>query len=276
MANTPQNYNALGQQPLDAKYIFTNKTAFDALVQNNPIAYAFNFYKGMIVYLQQEEKFYIWENPFSKFFEKAEKLLQTNYIYPQGSVYNGLDYSGKTYNLLEFTYNKENIGLWTIGDDDKTVIVEIYENSNVNAFNSAELLAIWPNTEKIAFVGGTLTGIKLLGQPVQLFQEFIVDDWDNITYDIWNSVDGFNQDAKIRLIESGENVDYSAYENQIIGNSFKEVRIIHDNLEIKNKSSIYFKPVGETGFEIFVVDNANQSRSLQASVDSGDDMWIFP
>lgn len=262
-ANTPQNYSVLGQAPLDAKLIFKNEEALRLIITRNPIAYAFNFYKGMKVYFQDEEKMYIWENPFSEYYKDNKKLLVNNYIYPEGAKYEDLDYSNKAFNFIELPERKESIGIWNPEDDEKTIIVDIFEGSNVNAFDSAELLSIWPNTEKVSFIGGDITGIKLSGQPVALYQEFTVNNWNNLTYDIWNNTPEFNQIAKIRLLQPGEIVDYNVYENQILGNSFKEIRIIHDEADLKNASSIYFRPIEEDSFEVVVVDKLNQQRILK-------------
>lgn len=264
MAEVSQNYKTLGQAPLDAKLVFRDKAQFDALVTANPIAFAFDFYKGMKVYFQAEEKSYIWENPFSPYYKENSVLLDENYIYPSGSIYDGLDYSEKAFNLIELPYQKSDIGVWTESDDEKTIIVEIYQGSTVNAFDSQELLSIWPNTERVSFVGGNITGIKLFDQPVVLFQEFPVSDWDNLSYDIWNNATNFTQDAKLRLIEPGEVVDYTNYENEILGNSFQEVKIIHNSADAFRDRSLYFKPSGES-FEIQVVDKLGVKRTFVSS-----------
>ena len=52
-ANVSQSYHVLGQAPLDAKLVFKNKQAFIDHTVNNEF-FAFNFYKGMLVYFQEE------------------------------------------------------------------------------------------------------------------------------------------------------------------------------------------------------------------------------
>lgn len=262
-ANTPQNYRVQGQAPLDAKLIFLNLEQFNELRNNNP-AYAFDFYKGMKVYFQQEEKLYIWENPFSNNYKENEKLLIENFIYPVGSVYENFDYSFKAFNLIEVPYKIENIGVWDIDDDGFTVQVDIYEDSNINPFIVSDITNLWPSAERIAFVGGNITGLKLSNQPIELFQEFTVNNWQNLTYEIWNNDDGFIQNAKIKIIMPGEVVDYTQYANEIKGNSFKEASIIHDDFEMDEKNSIYFKPVGDS-FEMYVADKFGVKRKLVSS-----------
>lgn len=259
-ANTPQNYQTLGQAPLDAKLIFTNKEAFDNYVKDNS-TYAFNFYKGMKVYFQEEEKMYIWENPFSDNYKENEKLMTINYIYPQGADYEGLDYSGKAFNLIELPYKIENLGVWTKDDDELTVEVVIFEGSTVNPFDVNQIYELWPDAERIAFVSGDITGLKLFGQNIQLFQEFPAEDWDNLSYEIWNSATNFVQNAKIKIALPGEVVDYTTYQLNQKGNSFKEIAIVHSVSEMNNKNSIFFRPVGNT-FEIHVIDKLKVRRSF--------------
>lgn len=262
-ANTPQNYQTLGQAPLDAKMIFKNIETFNIVREQNP-AYAFNFYKGMKVYFQEEEKMYIWENPFSDHYKENEKLLEQNFIYPVGSVYEDLDYSFKAYNLIELPYMIPNLGVWEDADDEFTVQVDIYEGSNVNPFVVQDILDLWPTAERIAFIGGNMTGLKLSGQSIQLFEEFEVNDWGDLSYDIWNNTDGFTQNARIKIVMPGEVVDYTQYLNILKGNSFKEASIIHDDFEMDEKNSIYFKPVGDS-FEMYVADKFGVKRKLVSS-----------
>ena len=259
-ASTPQNYKTLGQAPLDAKLVFINIAAFNTLRQQNP-AYAFDFYKGMKVYFQEEEKMYIWENPFSDNYKENHKILDENYIYPIGSAYEDLVYEFKAFNLIELPYRIENLGVWDIDDGDLTVDIDIYEGSTANPFIISDITSLWPDVDRIAFIGGDITGLKLAGQPIALFQEFSINDWDNLSYDIWNNTDGFVQNAKIRIVKEGEVVDYTQYLNKITGNAFKEAGIVHSISDMLHKNSIYFKPTGNT-FEIHVVDRLNIRRSF--------------
>lgn len=257
-ANTPQNYKTLGQAPLDAKLVFTNIAAFNKLRQQNP-AYAFDFYKGMKVYFQEEEKMYIWENPFSDNYKENHKILNENFIYPIGSAYEDLVYEFKAFNLIELPYRIENLGVWDVDDGDLTLDIDIYEGSTANPFVISDVTSLWPDVDRIAFIGGDITGLKLAGQPIALFQEFSINDWDDLSYDIWNNTDGFVQNAKIKIIKEGEVVDYTQYLNKITGNAFKEAGIVHSISDMLHKNSIYFKPTGNT-FEIHVVDRLNIRR----------------
>lgn len=260
-ANTPQNYHTLGQAPLDAKMTLPNKAAFTNLVSQEPVSFAFNYYKGMVIYFQQEEEYYIWETPFSPYYTENDKLLENDYIYPIGSVYAGIDYSQRAFNLLLFPYKKENLGVWEADNNEQTVEVTIYEGSTVNPFDSTQITNFWPTAERIAFTGGDLTGLKLYGQPIQLFQEFPVSDWDNLTYDIWNNTNGFVQNARMYVALAGEIVDYTQYTDKIIGNSFREIRIAHEDSDMIRKSSFYLKSIGDT-FEIYAVDRLGVRRKF--------------
>ncbi len=268
MANTPQSYKTLGQSPLDEKAIFPNKQAFLSLIANNP-SYAFDFYKGMVVYFQAEEKFYVWETPFSQYYIENDKILTVDFIYPNGSVYNGLDYSGRAFNMIELPYKKENLGVWEEDSDIKTLEVEIFHDGSVNPFDVQDFLNLWPNAERVAFIDGDITGLKLFGQTLSLMQEFPVSDWDNLSYDIWNNTPGYVQNARVIILEAGEVLSNVLFNNDIVGNSFKEASIVHGESEMQSKSSIYFKTIGNT-FEIHVVDKMGVRRKFTQVVSLGD------
>ena len=78
-ANVSQSYHVLGQAPLDAKLVFKNKQAFIDHTVNNKF-FAFNFYKGMLVYFQEEETFFIWELAYSPIYEQNNKVLENNFV----------------------------------------------------------------------------------------------------------------------------------------------------------------------------------------------------
>lgn len=267
MANVPQSFRVLGQTPLDEKLIFASQQSLFSHISNNP-RYAFDFYKGMMVYLQQEEKFYIWERPNSEHFIENDKLLTQNFIYPSGSVYNGFNYSNKAFNLIELPYKKENLGLWDPDPDAKMITVEIYTDGTVNPFVIQEVLDLWPNADRLAFIDNDITGLKLYGQTLSLFQVFPVSDWDNLTYDIWNPNGNYIQDAKLKILEAGETLVIGPPFSGIDGNSFKELKIVQNELEMRHKNSMYFKPV-EDSFEIYVKDKGGFLRKLSGGSGSG-------
>lgn len=261
-ANTPQNYIVRGQAPMDAKMTFDSKDHFFKLKTENP-KYAFDFYKGMIVYFKKEEQFYIWEQPFSRFYDHHDKIDNFDFVYPTGSVYEDYDYSGRSFNLIEYTINKENLGPWDIIDqDDKMIIIYVTEGVIGDPFQKQQILDEWPTAKKIVFVDGIVKGIKLFGQQIVLNQEISLNDWDVMTYDIWNPAPNFEQLAKMLVILEGEVIDYSIYNNKILGNSFKEVRIIHESVSAKIQNSIYFLKKEEGGFDILVRDEFNIERRL--------------
>lgn len=254
MAKLTQNYSVLGQAPLDAKLIFKNKQAFLDYINSNQY-YAFDFYKGMIIYFQEEENFFIWELSFSPFYKENNKVLEQDYIYPDGTVYENLDYSNKAYNLMELPLKKIDLGKWNLNTEEQepTLIIEVNENTISNVFVPEQITNIWPQAEKISFVDGNITGIKFQGKQINYFQEFLLLDWDQLNYDVWNIDEEYVQNSKIRVVMIGENIDYSIYENRVLANSFYEVKIIHDDVEAKNKNSFYLKSEGNS-FDILVVD----------------------
>lgn len=252
-ANVSQNYYVLGQAPLDAKIVFKNKQAFIDYTLNNEF-FAFNFYKGMLVYLQEEEILYIWEFAYSPIYEENEKILPNNFIYPLGTVFNGLDYSEKAFNLIEIPLNKSNLGQWDLNtNDEKTLTIVVDENTISNVFVPEQITQLWPNAEKISFIDGNIQGIKFQGKQIEYFEEFSLLDWDQLTYEIWNPDLAYIQNAKMKIVMIGENIDYTQYENRILANSFTEAKIIHETVSAKNKNSIYFLNE-EDSFDILIVD----------------------
>ena len=252
-ANVSQNYYVLGQAPLDAKIVFTNKQAFIDYTLNNEF-FAFNFYKGMLVYLQEEEILCIWEFAYSPIYEENEKILPNNFIYPLGSVFNGLDYSKKAFNLIEIPLNKSNLGQWDLNtNDEKTLTIVVNENTISNVFVPEQITQLWPSAEKISFIDGNIQGIKFQGKQIKYFEEFSLLDLDQLTYEIWNPDAAYIQNAKMKIVMIGENIDYTQYENKILANSFTEAKIIHETVSAKNKNSIYFLNE-EDSFDILIVD----------------------
>lgn len=165
-ANVSQNYYVLGQAPLDAKIVFKNKQAFIDYTLNNEF-FAFNFYKGMLVYLQEEEILCIWEFAYSPIYEENEKILPNNFIYPLGTIYNGLDYSEKAFNLIEIPLNKSNLGQWDLNtNDERTLTIVVDENTISNVFVPEQITQLWPNAEKISFIDGNIQGIKFQGKQI--------------------------------------------------------------------------------------------------------------
>ena len=250
--NVSQSYNVLGQAPLDAKLVFTNKQAFIDYTLNNEF-FAFNFYKGMLVYLQEEEILCIWEFAYSPIYEENEKILPNNFIYPLGTVFNGLDYSEKAFNLIEIPLNKSNLGQWDNTNDERTLTIVVDENTISNVFVPEQITQLWPNAEKISFIDGNINGIKFQGKQIEYNEEFSLLDWDQLTYEIWNPDAAYIQNAKMRVIMIGENINYNQYNNRVLGNSFNEIGIISENVSAKNKNSIYFSSE-DNSFDILVVD----------------------
>ena len=260
-ANVSQSYNVLGQAPLDAKLVFKNKQAFIEHTVNNEF-FAFDFYKGMLIYFQEEETFFIWELAYSPIYEQNNKVLENNFVYPLGTIYNGLDYSEKAFNLIEIPINKPNIGQWNNETlNEKTLTIVVDESTISNVFVPEQITEIWPQAEKISFIDGNINGIKFQGNQIKYNEEFSLLDWDQLTYEVWNPDAAYIQNAKMRVVMIGENIDYSQYNNRILGNSFNEVSIISENVSAKNKNSIYFSSEGNS-FDILIVDKFFVVRKL--------------
>lgn len=265
-SDTPQNYKASGQQPLDSKIIFKSKEIFFTYIETKPF-YAFDFYKGLIIYFQLEETFYIWENPFSKSFNQNNKLLSENFIYPDGSVYAGLDYSGVAYNLIEYSYNIENLGSWSASDNTNTIIIEINQGQS-NFFNSQQILDIFPSADRFIFTSGEISGITFLDEPIEFDKIYSLADWNSFNYSEFTGLQ-FTQFAKMQILMTGE--IYLPLEKE--GNSFKNLKIIYDISDAVDKNSMYFLPIenddenfpADQTFAIYLIDKNQVKRKLFSS-----------
>lgn len=112
MANINLNTGIIpnSQIPLDAKLYFNT---FESLKDLGPSNYkAFMYYKGMHVYCVETKLHYVWEEVENTSLD-IPSVLPAHFIYPPGSVVNGIDYSNKAYNFFEvatevqdFNYNR--------------------------------------------------------------------------------------------------------------------------------------------------------------------------
>lgn len=270
-AKTPQNYSVLGQAPLDAKVLVTSKANLISEFTANPLPSALTYYKGMIVYLAEEESFFIWERPFSPFFKHHKKLLDENFIYPQDATYDGISYGNEAYNFIEFTYRKEYIGSWDVSE--KLIDIVVYGAGTQTPFTQNQITNLWPNASKVSFVSGDLTGIKLFGQNVDFYQPINLSDWNSLVYEVWDTDPSFLQEVRILVMEAGDNIDQFLYQSQVIGNAFKEIKIITHTNQIRFKNSLYLRKSG-LNFEMFVTDNNGVARQIGTSGGGGGSVTV--
>lgn len=86
------------QIPLDAKLYFKTISEMQSLGNNNYKAYS--YYKGMVVYCVEDAKTYVWDEYDENI--RYRGLLLNDFVYPQGIIVNGIDYSNKRYNFYEY------------------------------------------------------------------------------------------------------------------------------------------------------------------------------
>ena len=86
------------QVPLNKKEYIINENALKDLGTNNNLAYT--YYKGLRVICQEERTEYEWKE-----MELGDVgLLASNFIYPDGLIVDGVDYSNKSYNFVLMSY----------------------------------------------------------------------------------------------------------------------------------------------------------------------------
>lgn len=95
--DTSTSYRVAGQNPLDSKTISTSLNVLKAEIGSTPSIY-YSFYKGMKVYLQEEGEEIIWAEITEA--NQNDGILDENFTYPNSTVYEGFDYSGKEFNFI--------------------------------------------------------------------------------------------------------------------------------------------------------------------------------
>jgi hypothetical protein len=96
-----ENYDLQGQNPLDKKLVSLNKASLIAGLAADQFLY-FRFYKGQIIFFQEESEEYIWLE-MTNILSAVPKLLTSNYTYPVDTVSYGFDYSGKSFNFIKYS-----------------------------------------------------------------------------------------------------------------------------------------------------------------------------
>jgi hypothetical protein len=96
-ASVAQSYQVEGQAPLDAKSMANTIAELINLGEQNVNAY--RYYRGMVVFCHETKKHYQWTDVLPV---GTVKLLPTNFVYPTGSTYDNTNYSGLSFNFIEF------------------------------------------------------------------------------------------------------------------------------------------------------------------------------
>lgn len=92
-------FRVAGQFPQDGKLYFSTISQMKNLGNNN--LKALSYYDLMIVMCLQNKLQYIWREAVTV----ETGLLDDNYVYPNGSIANGINYSGKSYNFFPYKEN---------------------------------------------------------------------------------------------------------------------------------------------------------------------------
>lgn len=89
-----QSFKMSSQAPLDSKSMVNRITDLTDNVNEK----AFTYYRGMKVFCHQDKKTYEWTD---NLVSEQTKLLPENFVYPTGSEYDGINYSGLEFNFVE-------------------------------------------------------------------------------------------------------------------------------------------------------------------------------
>lgn len=90
------------QIPLDAKGYFLTTAGMQDLGASN--YKAFYYYEGMVVMNNETKREYIWrERTVADGLEGTSGVLATDFVYPNGSIANTIDYSARAFNFFIYT-----------------------------------------------------------------------------------------------------------------------------------------------------------------------------
>lgn len=105
-SNIGQAFKHSGQAPLDGKYLIEDIAELDVSSPNQGRAYT--FYEGCLCYVAPKKGFYVWTDDFNPE-EIAENpdlgIIQSQFTYPEDTVYGEIDYSEKTYMFIRLNIN---------------------------------------------------------------------------------------------------------------------------------------------------------------------------
>lgn len=96
-SDVAQSYRIGGQAPLDSKNLVNKLSDLKDLGTNN--FKAFTYYRGMVIFCNETKTWYTWVDVFVP---NMPKLLQNDFEYPSGSVYDSEDYSYKKFNFVNY------------------------------------------------------------------------------------------------------------------------------------------------------------------------------
>lgn len=99
----PQSLKVSNMAPLDAKSMVNSLSELTDLGQDDNKAYT--YYRGMTIYCHENKKKYEWTDNL----KDRTKLLQRDFKYPRGVEFDGIDYSGLSFNFVEYKTAPEEI-----------------------------------------------------------------------------------------------------------------------------------------------------------------------
>lgn len=141
----PQSLNVKLQAPIDAKMMVSTLDELKDLGVRN--YKAFTYYNGMIINCLENSKWYQWT---SNLEGKTEKLLDEDFIYPEGVEFEGFNYSEVAFNFIEFLQKGEP------GKDGKDGIDGKDGKDGINGSNGNDGVSPPTKYNWIAFANNTL------------------------------------------------------------------------------------------------------------------------
>ena len=136
----PQSLRLASMLPLDSKNSVSTLDELKQLGENNNKA--FSYYRGLIVYCNENKTRYEWTDDLYENGIKKEVLLDNDFKYPRGTKVDDIDYSNKIFNFVKYKQD------FSIKNTDNTIVFENgILNSNVSKAKQTSIIVVNPELE---------------------------------------------------------------------------------------------------------------------------------
>ena len=126
----PQSLKVSNMSPLDAKSMVNSLNELTDLGQDDNKAYT--YYRGMTIYCHEDKKKYEWTDNL----KERTKLLDSDFVYPRGTEFDGVDYSGLSFNFVEYKTAQEDLLIENLVIKRKIIqFNKLYLDANNNTVN---------------------------------------------------------------------------------------------------------------------------------------------
>jgi hypothetical protein len=222
MSNTndiPTSLRLPAQLPLDSKLWVVSKEDLKVLGEANQLAYT--YYKGLRVFCANEREQYEWNEP-----QQGDTLLLTSsFVYPNGIISNGIDYSNKAYNFILVKNSDQNNVVKYIDID----LPDVAEHAPPSPGQIISYLNSIPLAQRVVIKETEIyrIGITIAAADFGSFTEIPRYNWYNDKYIAIYDIVGIGKGILPDLVE--ENISLSYYQEVVRPTDDNIVRTIFIN-----------------------------------------------